>query len=124
MFSRWVFWIAGIYGLLVMLPQYFLEERIGRDAPPPITHLEYFYGFVGVVVAWQVVFLIIGCDPQRYRLLMLPSILEKLSFGVAVMVLWSQGKVVLPVPIFASIDLVLGVLFAAAFWTTGGKRKP
>lgn len=29
---------AGLYGLVVLLPMYFLEGRIGRDTPPPITH--------------------------------------------------------------------------------------
>ena len=37
-FARRVYTVAGIYGLIVMLPQYFLEDRIGRDYPPPITH--------------------------------------------------------------------------------------
>ena len=47
-FARIVFLVAGIYGLLVVAPQYFLEARIGRDTPPAITHPEFFYGFVGV----------------------------------------------------------------------------
>jgi hypothetical protein len=37
-FARRVFLIAGIYGLLVLLPLSFMEGRIGRDQPPPITH--------------------------------------------------------------------------------------
>jgi hypothetical protein len=32
-----------------------------------------------VALAWQVAFLIIARDVQRYRLFMLPAILEKLS---------------------------------------------
>jgi len=83
MFARRVFLIAGIYGLLVLAPHYFLEAKIGRDHPPEITHPEFFYGFIGVAVAWQVAFLIIARDPVRYRLIMLPGILEKVAFGVA-----------------------------------------
>lgn len=41
------------------------------------------YGFIGVAAAWQVAFLLIAQDPLRYRLLILPGILEKLGFGVA-----------------------------------------
>jgi hypothetical protein len=41
-FARGVFLVAGIYGLLVLTPIYFLEARIGRETPPPITHPEYF----------------------------------------------------------------------------------
>ena len=28
--------LVVMLGLLIMVPQYFLEARIGRDAPPPI----------------------------------------------------------------------------------------
>jgi hypothetical protein len=56
-FARRLFLIAGIYGVLVLAPQYFLEAKTGRDFPPPITHLEHYYGFIGVALAWQVFFL-------------------------------------------------------------------
>ena len=85
--STGVSWIAGIYGLAVLLPQYFMEERLGRDFPPPLNHPEHFYGFIGVATAWQVAFLIISRDPARYRLMMIPGMLEKASFGLAAIVL-------------------------------------
>ena len=78
-FARWVFRIAGIVGLMMLLTMYFLEEQIGRDQPPPIAHPEFFYGLVGVAVAWQFAFLVISLDPPRYRLLMLPAVIEKES---------------------------------------------
>lgn len=53
LFARYLFCFAAIYGFLVLVPQYFLEEHIGRDYPPPITHPEHFYGFLGVALAWQ-----------------------------------------------------------------------
>ena len=43
--ARWIFGIAGVYGILVIAPLYFMEARIGHDDPPAITHPEYFYGF-------------------------------------------------------------------------------
>ena len=52
-FAKRVFFIAGVYGILALTPMYFLEDRIGRDFPPPIAHPEHFYGFVGVALAWQ-----------------------------------------------------------------------
>jgi hypothetical protein len=119
---RRLFWIAGIYGLIVMTPQYFMEQRVGLDYPPAITHPEYFYGFVGVVVAWQIAFLIIGADPARYRLLMIPSVVEKFSFSVAVGILFAQGRVPNIIVGFAAIDLVLGILFLIAFWQSGKSR--
>src|SRR4051812_15655536 len=92
-FSRWLFRLAGIYGLFMLLPQYFLEQRLGRDFPPPINHPEYFYGFVGVAIAWQLAFLVIGQDPARYRLFMLPAVVEKFSFGIAAIVLFLLGRI-------------------------------
>lgn len=117
-FARWVFRLAGIYGLIVLLPQYFLEERIGRDDPPPITHPEHFYAFLGVAVAWQVAFLVIARDPIRYRPTMIPAILEKAGFAIAAPVLFAQHRVSGVVLGFGMMDLVLGILFLAAFRQT------
>jgi len=44
--AKVVFWIAGIWGLLVITPLYFMFDLIGRKDPPPITHPGFFYGFV------------------------------------------------------------------------------
>lgn len=114
-FAKWVFRIAGIYGLLVLVPMYFLERQIGVDHPPMITHPEYFYGFIGVAVAWQFAFLVISLDPVRYRLLMIPAMIEKFSFVVAAAVLMLQHRLPGPMVAGAAIDFVLGVLFALAF---------
>ena len=91
-FAKYTFLIAGIYGLLVLLPQYFLEEKNGRDFPPAITHPEYYYGFVGVALAWQIVFLIISRNPARYRPLMIPAILEKAAFGIPVVIFFFRTR--------------------------------
>lgn len=120
---RRLFWIAGIYGLIVMVPQYFMERQVARDYPPAITHPEYFYGFTGVGVAWQIAFLIIGTDPARYRLLMIPAVVEKFSFAVAVGILFAQGRVPNIIVGFATIDLVLGTLFVMAFWQSAKSLK-
>jgi hypothetical protein len=117
-FARRVYTVAGIYGLIVMLPQYFMEGRIGRDTPPPITHVEYFYGFIGVVVAWQIAFLVIARDPQRYRALMPVTVLEKLVFAIPVLMFWAKGQVAGSVLPFAGIDLLLGALFLLSYLRT------
>lgn len=119
-FARRVFTFAGLYGLVVTAPLYFAEDWIGQTMPPAITHPEYFYGFVGVVLAWQVAFLFIGRDPARYRPLMLVAMLEKFPFVVAALVLYAGGR--LPTQILGSamVDLVLGVLFVVAYVRTGG----
>jgi hypothetical protein len=118
-FARTLFLIAGIYGLVVLLPQYFLEEKNGLDFPPAITHPEYYYGFIGVGLAWQVLFLIISRDPLRYRQMMIPSVMEKAGFGIAVVVLYLQHKVSPVLLGAAMIDLILGLLFIVAYVRTG-----
>jgi hypothetical protein len=117
-FAQVVFRIAGIYGLVVLVPQYFMEAQIGRDYPPPITHPEHFYGFVGVALAWQFVFLVIAGDIHRYRLLMLPAVLEKLAFFVPTAWLYVNGRVAPVVLAVSSVDLILGALFLVSFFTT------
>ncbi|HJQ68996.1 MAG TPA: hypothetical protein VKA70_08490 [Blastocatellia bacterium] len=121
-FAKVIFLIAGIYGLVVVLPQYFLEEKTGRDFPPPITHPEYYYGFVGVVVAWQVLFILLSRDPARYRVLMIPAVLEKATFAIAVIVLFLQERVSPVMLGFGIIDLILGALFAVAYAKTPDER--
>ena len=121
-FAQRVYRIAGIYGLVVMLPQYFMEERIGRDTPPPITHPEHFYGFIGVAVAWQLAFLVIARDPARFRALMPVTVLEKVAFAVPVAILYAQGRVAASVLPFAAIDLVLGTLFFLSYRRLGAAQ--
>jgi hypothetical protein len=114
-FAKWVLNIAGIYGLAVMAPQYLLEDQINRDYPPAITHPEYFYGFIGLGVAWQVAFLVMARDPARFRMLLIPSILEKISFGFAAIALFAQQRLPTLLLGFALIDLIFAGLFLAAF---------
>jgi hypothetical protein len=117
-FARRVFLVAGIYGLIVLTPLLLLEEQTGRDNPPAITHPEYYYGFLGVGLAWQVLFLVIAADPVRLRPAMLPCVLEKLSFGVAVTTLFLLGRVAAAVFGFSLVDVVLGALFVLAYVRT------
>jgi hypothetical protein len=117
-FAKRLFLVAGVYGLLVLLPQYFLEAKTGRDFPPPVTHPEYYYGFIGVALAWQVLFLIISRDPVRYRAMMLASVLEKATFGVAAVILFLLGRVSSLMLGFGIIDLILGALFVVAYVKT------
>ena len=122
-FARWSFLIAGIWGILVLTPLYFLEKRTGIDHPPAITHPEYYYGFVGVALAWQVLFLIIAPDPQRFRPAMLAAMIEKFSFVISTYVLYALGRVDSTMVAAASADLVLGVLFVISFFKTAQKAK-
>ena len=117
-FAKTVFWIAGIWGLLIITPLYFMFDLIGEKDPPPITHPAFFYGFVGLALAWQLAFCFIATDPVRYRPLMIPSILEKATYAIAVIVLVSQGRTRPSDLVFAGTDSLLGVLFVIAYFKT------
>ncbi len=117
-FASRVFFGAAIYGFIVLLPQYFLEAKTGRDFPPAITHPEYFYGFIGVALAWQVVFLIISRDLARFRPLMIPAIIEKAAFGIPAIVLFLLDRLNAQMLGAGVIDLVLGTLFIIAYVRT------
>jgi len=117
-FAKLVFLVAGIYGLIVLVPQYFFETRTGHDYPPPITHPEYYYGFIGLAVVWQVAFLIISRDPVRYRPLMIVAIFEKACFAIPAVVLLLQHRIPVLIFGFAMLDAVLGVLFLIAYVKT------
>lgn len=117
-FARWVFLLAGLSGIIIVAPLYLMEEHVGREYPPPINHPEFFYGFAGVTLAWQVMFLVIASDPVRYRLAMLPAMLEKVGFVVAICVLYAMGRVPAVWLGAASMDGTLFVLFVVAFLRT------
>jgi hypothetical protein len=117
-FAKIVFWVAGIWGLLVITPLYFLFDLIGRQDPPPITHPGFYYGFVGCALAWQLAFCFIATDPVRYRPLIIPSLFEKFSYGIAVVVLVSQGRMRNSDLVFGATDLLLGILFLIAYLKT------
>jgi hypothetical protein len=123
-FARRVFLLAGIYGLIVVLPLYFLEEKTGRDYPPPITHPEYYYGFVGVTAAWQLLYLMISTNPVRYRPMMIPPMLAKGSFVLAVTILFFQQRVSSTMLGASMIDLLLVVLFLIAYLKTPKQNAP
>jgi hypothetical protein len=120
-FAKGVFLLAGVYGILVLVPPFLLEQKTGEDYPPPITHPEYYYGFLGVALAWQFLFLVIGSDPARYRPAMLPAMLEKAIFAVAIPLLYAAGRVPGVLVGFAAADATWLVLFVVAYLWTPGK---
>ncbi|MGB2679672.1 MAG: hypothetical protein WAN12_21510 [Candidatus Acidiferrum sp.] len=117
-FAKIVFWVAGIWGVLVLAPLFFIFDLIGQKDPPAITHPGFFYGFAVVGLAWQIAFMFIASDPIRFRPLMIPSMVEKFGYGITVVVLVLQAKMYAPDLVFAAIDLLLGVLFVVAYLRT------
>jgi hypothetical protein len=116
-FAQITFAAAGIYGLLVTAPLYWMAERIGHDSPPELTHVEYFYGFIGVVIAWQLVFLLIARNPSVYRTIIPIAVVEKIGFAAPAFVLYARHALAATTFAFGVIDLVLALLFSIAYVT-------
>jgi hypothetical protein len=122
-FAKIVFWIAAIWGVLVLTPLYFIFDMIGRNDPPPITHPAFYYGFASVGLAFQIVFFVIAQDPVRLRPVMIPSVLEKFGYGATLLVLYLQNRLHPQDLALGGIDVLFGVLFLAAFFKTGNSSQ-
>jgi hypothetical protein len=116
--ARLTFCLAGIYGLIVLLPFYFFEPMVTRAAPQGLSHPEYYYGFLGAATVMQLVYLGIARDPVRFRPLMPLCALAKLAFFVPVLILWIQGRAAAATLEVASIDLLLAAAFVHAWRVT------
>jgi len=117
-FAKVVFWIAAVWGVLILTPLYFMFDAIGRGDPPPITHPGFYYGFACAALAWQFVFVVIARDPARFRLMMIPSVLEKFGYGTSLFVLYWQHRMHASDMVFGGVDILFGVLFLLAFFRT------
>ena len=123
-FARFTFVGAGIWGIAVLTPLYWLFDVTGRPYSPPADYPHFFYGFLSVAMAWQFAFLVIGSNPARYRPLMIPGMLEKLGHVFGVAVLYWNARIPVADAQAAIPDLVLAVLFMVAFAKTRGARRP
>lgn len=121
-FARYVFTGAGIWGLVVLPPLFFLTDLSGRSYALPTQYPQFYYGFLMVALAWQVAFLVIGRNPERFRLLMIPAIIEKFGYVLTLAVLYAQGRIPVEDTLPLWPDLILGVLFVAAFVKTRDGR--
>lgn len=117
-FASRVYTIAGIIGLIEMVPLFFMESLVGEMSPPAITHPEYYYAFVSVTLVWQILFLMMARDPLRYRPLMVPTILEKCAYVIPTLILVALERVPTSLLPFVVGDGVLGVLFVLAYVRT------
>jgi len=68
-------------------------------------------------------FLLIGTNPQKFRAMIVPSIVEKFSFAAAVAVLLMLGRVQGQIVTGAAIDLLLGVLFVVSWFNLAATKE-
>ena len=119
-FARFVFIGAGIWGIGVLMPLYWLFDVTGRSYGPPTDYPHFFYGFLSVAMAWQIAFLVIGSNPARFRPLMIPSIVEKLGHVGGVALLYGNARISSIDAQAAIPDFLLALLFIVAFAKTRG----
>lgn len=115
-FARITYLVAGIYGIIVLLPLFFLELRQGEQ---PLTRPEFLYGFAGIALTWQFAFLVISRDPQRYRPFIPVTWLEKLSFAIPVPILYLNHRVSFEMLCASQMDAILLIFFIIAYLKTG-----
>jgi hypothetical protein len=117
-FAKILFYVASIWGIVVIAPLYFLFDTIGRQDPPPITHPGFYYGFAGCAFTWQLAFLIIAKDPVRFRPLIIPSVLEKFSFAIAQLVLFLEHRSRGGDLALGGVDAGFAILFCVVYFQT------
>jgi hypothetical protein len=111
-FARIVYLVAGLYGLLVLTP--------GLLAPPVSSSPLLVYGFFASAFVWQLLFLVIARWPERLRLLMPVTVLEKAAFFGPALVLHQRGAIPADATFYGGLaDGMLMVLFALAWWWSG-----
>jgi hypothetical protein len=123
-FAKIVFWIAGVWGVMVIVPLFFLRSAVEKQAPAAVlTHPEFYYGFACAVLMWQIAFFIIAHDPARYRAMIVPPTLVKFGYAATIAILHLNGQVGAAQLPFAAADLILGILFMIAFFRIRSKTE-
>lgn len=124
-FARFVFIGAGVWGIVVLTPLYWLVDITGGQYVPPSDSPQFFYGFLSVAMAWQIAFLVIGSNPVRFRALMILAVLEKLGYVATLAVMYVQARISAIDAQPAVPDGLLGLLFIVAFLKTraSGSRQ-
>ena len=117
-FARTVFVVAGIWGIVVLTPFYWLVDVTGRQYDPPSAYPHFFYGFIAVALVWQIAFLVIGSNPARFRALMIPAMLEKFGYVATLGLLFGRGRIAFVDAVAVVPDGLLGLLFILAFVKT------
>jgi len=121
-FAKILFGIAGVWGILVLAPLFFLVDLTGKKYAPPLSYPHFFYGFFALALVFQFVFFTIASDPSRFRPFMILSVLEKASFVSVCAVLYSRGQITLGDASVCFPDFVLGTLFISAYFATRPKK--
>jgi hypothetical protein len=121
-FATIVLRAAGAWGIVVLLPLYFMFDEPGAHSAAVLSYPFSYFGFLSVALAWQVAFLVMASDPARFRPLMIPAMLEKFGHVATGTVLYAQSRIGAAEWRTVAPDLVLGILFVLAYRRTADAR--
>ncbi len=110
--TKWIFLIAGIFGLLITVPLVFAEKIMAVQQP------EFYYGFVFLDICLQIVYIIISISPIRFRPIMIPAFLAKASAAVTLTWLYLIDRISSQWIAVGAIDGVFAVLFIIGYFLT------
>ncbi|HTH81564.1 MAG TPA: hypothetical protein VL490_01440 [Mucilaginibacter sp.] len=113
---QYIFLISGVYGILMLLPQFFRENIFA-----PLTHPEFFYGFLIVTMGFQAIFLLIASNPARYRQAMLVCLIPKAGFVSTCYLLFIQNRLAKDMFITSFGDMLMLLLFCYSYIITSAK---
>lgn len=121
-FARWTFAIAATWGFLILGALYFNQANPALVPPPLPNHPDFYFGFLAVGLAWQAAFVILAIDPVKYRLFMIPAVLEKLGYVSTLLALFLRRELVPQMLGAALLDGTFGLLFLIAYFKTAPRR--
>jgi hypothetical protein len=110
--AKWIFLIAGIFGLISTIPLVFTEKIMLVKQP------EFYYGFVFLDICLQVVYILISTSPTRFRPMMIPAFLAKVSGTTALTWLYLADRVSFQWMAIGSADGVFAILFLIGYFKT------
>ncbi|HET6970000.1 MAG TPA: hypothetical protein VFH92_02645 [Phenylobacterium sp.] len=117
-FARRVFTWAAIFGFVMIAPLFVAEGLVERLLRHALTQPQWYYAFAEVALGFQVVYLLIGRDPVRYRPLMPVCAITKFGFGVTIWTLAGLGRTDPFLGIAATPDLFWAGAFLLAYRAT------
>lgn len=117
-FAKRVFTWAAIFGFAMVAPLFAAEALVARIQHHPVADPHWYYGFAGVALGFQVIYLMIGRDPVRYRSLMPVCGLTKFGFGVIVWTLVGLGRTEPLFGVIATPDMLWAAAFLMAYRAT------
>jgi len=116
--TRWIFLIAGILGLLLVIPVAYNLITSGQELLPNFESTGLFvYVFLFQYTCWQIFFFIISRDPARYRPMMILAFLVEVSMPFNSIWLYFYG--LKPWIFLTIVSLIFALLFLIAFWMIG-----